>query len=234
MGQIIDAPDAAVAFALYAVPGYLDIIVDHFARAQPQKDFVDACTNEILNMVQSELDPSLEPFIVNTDCGPPYYHVQSIGAVAGADQHIEASDLQEEGDDAWREELSDRLEDDRDPKMWGTDSEQRRKIFGVNIHPVWGGWYAYRALLVLRKATAEALTRPPAQNFLPAVEKRRILSEYNLKHEECLWRDLTAEGHSPERQYGADEFFYFTETSSRKRHRFLQLRAAQHRSRQSH
>mmetsp|Transcript_29506 Transcript_29506/g.81035 ORF Transcript_29506/g.81035 Transcript_29506/m.81035 type:complete len:297 (-) Transcript_29506:76-966(-) len=228
--QAIDAPDSTVAFALYSVAGFLDVVVEHFARARPDKDYVDACTNEILAWIGERLHPDLDPMIINTDAGPPYYHVQTVGAVARADQHMEAADLCEEGDDAWREDLSDRLEDSRDPKMWGTDPETRRKIFGVNVHPVWGGWYAYRALVVLRGATAEQLAKPEALNFLQPAEARRALEEYNLRHEQCHWRDLSADGHPPERRYKPEEYLFFMETSPAKRRRFLEIRAASYAS----
>jgi len=222
----IDAPDPTVAFALYSVPGYLDVVAEHFARVRPEKEFVDSCTNEILGLIRDRLHPGLEAEIVNTDAGPPYYHVQTVGAVSGVDQHFEATDLRGEGDEEWAEELSDRLEDTRDPKMWGSDPAMRRKIFGVNVHPHWGGWYAYRALVVLRGATAEALPRPEPLSFLPSGEARRILQEYNLRHEHCHWRDLSAEGHPPERRYKPDEYFFFTETSPAKRKRYLEIRTA--------
>lgn len=224
--QAIDAPDATVAFALYSVPGYLDVVAEHFARERPAKDFVDSCTHEIMEWIRERLHPELEPLLVNTDAGPPYYHVQTVGAVAGTDQHVEALDLEGADADAWREELSDRLEDSRDPKMWGTDPAARRKIFGVNVHPAYGGWYAYRVLLVLRGAACAALPRPAQLNFLGQAEARRIMLEYNLRHEQCHWRDLSADGHPADRRYTPEEYFFFMETSPAKRRRFLELRAA--------
>mmetsp|Transcript_4228 Transcript_4228/g.9774 ORF Transcript_4228/g.9774 Transcript_4228/m.9774 type:complete len:291 (+) Transcript_4228:65-937(+) len=224
--QPIDAPDPTVAFALYSVPGYLDVVAEHFARVRPEKDFVDSCTNEILGWIRERLRPELQPMIVNTDAGPPYYHVQTVGAVAGVDQHMEASDLNGEGDEEWREDLSDRLEDTRDPKMWGTDPVTRRKIFGVNMHPRWGGWYAYRALVVLPGAVAEGLARPEPVVCIGEGEARRILLEYNLRHEQCHWRDLAAEGHPADGRYKPDEYMFFMETSGAKRKRYLELRAA--------
>lgn len=224
--QRIDAADTAVAFGFYSVPGFLDVVVEHFARAKPSTNFVDSATNEILDSIRRHLPSGLDALLVNTDDGPPYYHVQTVGAVAGVDQHIEPAELQEDGDDAWREELSDRLEDKRDPKMWGTDPEMRRKIFGLNVHPVWGGWYAYRALLVFRGLTCDTLARPPPLNVLASGDVRRVISEYNLKHEECYWRDLSEEGHPPERRYNPEEYFFFMETKSGVRRRFLELKAA--------
>ncbi|CAK0822013.1 unnamed protein product, partial [Prorocentrum cordatum] len=224
--QMIEAPDNAVAFTLHSVPGYLDVVVEHFARARPSRSFVDATTDEILAWIRERLPAELCPHVVNTDVGPPYYHVQTMGAVAGVDQHIEPDEFQDPEDVEWKEDLSDRLADTRDPKMWGTDPATRRKIFAVNVHPDWGGWYAYRALVVLRGLEAAGLERPAPKSFVPPAEGRRMLTEYNLRHQECLWRDLTAEGHLAERRYSPEEYFFFMETSGEKRRRFLELSAA--------
>lgn len=220
--QQIEAPDDAVAFAVYSVPGYLDVVKENYARTKPTTKFVDGTTDEILDWLRSHLPQSLEPVVLNTDQGPPYYHIQTIGAVAGVDQHIEPDEFEDAEDDEWKEDLSDRLADTRDPKMWGTDPATRRKIFAVNVHPEWGGWYAYRALIVLPKLQSE-LQKPQPLNFVAKEDAVRMLTEYNLRHQECLWRDLTKDGHPPEKRYNPDEYFFFMETSGDKRKRFLEL-----------
>eukprot|EP00933_Yihiella_yeosuensis_P052522 TRINITY_DN50615_c0_g1_i1.p1 TRINITY_DN50615_c0_g1~~TRINITY_DN50615_c0_g1_i1.p1 ORF type:complete len:298 (-),score=63.24 TRINITY_DN50615_c0_g1_i1:8-901(-) len=225
--QSIDAPDSAVAFAVYSVPHFLDVIVEQYARERPKDAFVDGTTNAILSQLRSLLPASLKAEIVNTDVGPPYYHVQTIGAIAGVDQHIEVEDLRTVEDyKEWEEDLSDQLEETRDPKMWGTSSEMRRKIFGVNVHPVYGGWYAYRALIVLGGASKASLKKPEELKFVETENARRIMHEYNMRHANCNWRDLRADGHPPERAYSPEEFFFFTETSPEKRKRFLEMKAS--------
>lgn len=221
--NLIEAPRDTVAFAIYSVPGYVDVITEHFARSKPETKLVDSATDEILSWLR--LPPDVDALVVNTDVGPPYYHVQTVGAVCGIDEHIEAEDLQEAGDDEWREELMDQLGETRDALTWGTDPVGRRKIFGVNVHPVYGGWYAYRALVILRGVSVPGLTPPAPLEFLEHSKKRLILAEYNLQHAMCLWRDLT-EDHPPARRYCPDEYLFFTETSPDKRRRFLEIRAA--------
>lgn len=224
--QRIPADDGAVAFAICSVPNYLDVVVEHYARSRPDGNFIHAATNEIMERLQQKLPTELEVLLVNTDVGPPYYHVQTIGAVCGRDQHIEAVDIL---DDEWREELQDDLEDTRDPKMWGADSEMLRKIFGVNVHPTYGGWYAYRMLLVLRGVNntcfAESLVQPAPHRFVEKEDAKRILREYNLQHEFCVWRDLTVQ-HPPRHRYSPEEYLYFTEQKAAKRKRFLEYKTA--------
>lgn len=221
----IDAPEDAVAFALYSIPGFIDVVAEYYARERPKSSFVDGATNEILDALRARLPPDMDAMVVNTDIGPPYYHVQSIGAVACADQHIEEFDFGEEVAE-WRDELQETLAEKRDQKMWGSDPATLRKIFGVNMHPTFGGWYAYRSLVILRGATAPGLERPEPMRFLEPSEAQRIISEYNLAHEECRWRDLTPSGHPPEHRYTPEEYFFFMESNPKKRERFLDLRAA--------
>ncbi|CAE7204674.1 MMACHC [Symbiodinium natans] len=223
--QQIQGPDDAVAYAIYSVPGYLDVVIEHYARERPSTGFIDGATDAILAQLRQALPAELEAEVVNTDAGPPYYHVQTIGNVCAEDEHLEAKDVDGDDRDDWQEDLSDQLEETRDPKMWGTESEMRRKIFGVNVHPIWGGWYSYRALIVLRKATQASLPQPKPLAFLATEDKKRILAEYNLRHQLCLWRDL-ADSHPPEKRYSPEEFFFFTETSPDKRRRFLEMKAA--------
>lgn len=224
--QPIEAPDSAVAFVLYSVPGYLETVAGHYRRVKPSgTNFVDSATDELLEQLRASLDESLEARVINTDL-PPYYHVQTIGNVAGVDEHIEADSFAEPEAAEWREELSDQLEESRDRKMWGTDPATLRKIFGVNAHPVWGGWYAYRALIVLHGTSLPELRRSPPLKFLDPGEAKRIISEYNLRHEECAWRDLGSD-HAAHARYTTDEFFFFTETKPARRRRWLEMRASE-------
>merc|ERR1712098_75817 len=105
----------------------------------------------------------------------------------------------------------------------------RRKIFGVNLHPTYGGWYAYRMVLVLHNvkntSLAEGLQQPVAQKFVEPEDAKRILHEYNLQHDLCLWRDLT-EQHPASHRYPVEEYCYFTEQKPAKRKRFLEMKAA--------
>lgn len=90
-------------------------------RIRPANGFVDSTTDEILARLRADLAPALDAFVVNTDEGPPYYHVQTVGDVAAVDQHVEAEQFASDEAAKWREELSDKLEDHRDTKMWGID-----------------------------------------------------------------------------------------------------------------
>jgi len=224
--QLIEADDSAIAFALCSVPRFIDVVGEHYARSRPDNNFVDAATNEILERLKQKLPAELGIILANTDVGPPYYHVQTIGAIAGLDEHLEDTDIK---DEEWCEDLRADLEDSRDPKMWGTDPETRRKIFGVNVNHKYGGWYAYRILLVLSNVKNSSVEKPLVQptplRFLEAESAKRILREYNLQHDLCLWRNIT-DAQPADCRYSPEEYFFFNETKPAKRKQFLELKAA--------
>lgn len=220
---MIGADDRALCFIVYAIPGYLNIVIDHFARCKPSKDFVDSATNELLEITNLELRPELGALIVNTNQGPPFFDVQTIGTVAGLDQYLDPNAI---NDEEWHAQLSDELEQVRDPKVW-EEIDDRRKIFGCSVHPKYGGWYSYRSLLVLHGVKVEAeLERPDKLNFVSEKEQKRILTEYNLRPDECYWRNLTENGQPPDRAYSAEELLFFTEQNEGKRRHFLEMKAA--------
>jgi len=220
-----DAADDVVGFSVYSVPGFVDQCVDYFIRNKPShNDFVDGTNDEILDWMRELMDfEQLDTWIVNIDKGPPYYHVQTLGAVCGMDQHIEPSLI---GNDEWRSDLEDELEDTRNPKMWGADPAGRRKIFGVNIHPAYGGWYAYRGIILMKKFRFPELPKPELLNFITDEDAMRIVSEFNTRHERCQWRDLKPGGHGPEHTYTPGEFFFFLEKNPAQRRKYIEIAAA--------
>ena len=80
------------------------------------------------------------------------------------------------------EDLSETLAETRDSKLWGTDPVMRRKIFDVNVHPELGGWFAYRALVVLRGAGALGKLgpldgRPGRTCVTPGQDRERAMAD---------------------------------------------------------
>merc|ERR1711920_1038 len=84
----------------------------------------------------------------------------------------------------------------------------------------------YRGLLVLHKARAPALQ--PHQAVVAVkdeAEKKRVLEEYNLRADDCRWRDLTRIGHPPGKRYTPEEMYFFTDMNMSRRRRFLEMKA---------
>eukprot|EP00928_Gymnodinium_smaydae_P064407 TRINITY_DN47738_c0_g1_i1.p1 TRINITY_DN47738_c0_g1~~TRINITY_DN47738_c0_g1_i1.p1 ORF type:complete len:319 (-),score=38.78 TRINITY_DN47738_c0_g1_i1:200-1156(-) len=223
--QLLDAPEDSLAFLLYSGPGFLNTIVERFEHSAQAGscDFVDDTTDAILNELVGEISEDLHPKVLNLDKGPPYFHAQSLGVVAGVAQHLNPDEV---NDPEWRESVSAQLLSTRSEEVWGSDLAVRQKLFGISIHPEFGGWYAYRGLVILCGARTSNLVRPPPVISVEDMsEKKRILEEYNLRGDDCLWRDLTRSGHAPDKRYTPEEMLFFTEMNLGRRKRFLEMKA---------
>lgn len=223
--QLLDAPDDALAFLLYNGPGYIDTVLEYFLETREEDNchFVDGATDALLRSIADEFAAELRASTINLDKGPPYFHAQSLGVAAGIGQHLEPSEVQDPG---WHESVSRQLLDVRSIDVWGSDITVRQKIFGISMHPEFGGWFAYRGLLVLHGARAPTLQpRQAVVAVKDEAEKKRVLEEYNLRADDCRWRDLTRIGHPPEKRYTPEEMYFFTDMNMSRRRRYLEMKA---------
>ena len=214
--HLMDAPGSAVAFALYSVPGFGEVVAEHFAREKPSGDALEATVRTILDALLAWLPAELDACAASkSELGACDLGV--LGLVAGADQRLDAGSFEGADAEAWRGELR--------------TKRGVAHLEGVSVHPIYGGWYAYRGLLILRgggaRRAGEALRPRKTLDCVAASEARRILTEYNLRREELGWRDLTASGHPPERRYSPEEHLLLAEqrVPVPARRRFLELRA---------
>jgi len=97
----------------------------------------------------------------------PFVLVQTVGHVAGAARLYRPDDVTDRGVlDAWVA----RREEAGEPS----------KLFPVAIHPRFGGWFAYRGVLVCRTLKCPGLPRPAVPDPLPSSEGRtRALIKFN-------------------------------------------------------
>lgn len=185
-------------------------VVNDFDPESGTSNFVDNTVDRILNEFTSQIHPSLGPCARNTD-RPPYIHVQSVGHVAGIDEYVPGHSF---GD------IDSNFFSHRDPDLW---ADFRNRVLGVSIHPTYGGWYAYRMLVVLQGVSwpeHHIIPRPLA--FLSPEQKSTIILEYNKNPDLCRWRDFC----SPDKKlvpYDVAQYLFFHERSVEKRRRILEL-----------
>ena len=192
-------------------------VVSFFDSESAKSSFVDNSVDTILAALLSSLDSSLGASGWNTD-KPPYFHVQSIGHVCGLDEYVPATALGKV-DDSTAGVLS-----HRDPDLWGSLAT---RMLGVSVHPKYGGWYAYRMLVVLDGVSwPQDRPRPPPLSFLSSEDKATIIREYNKSPDMGRWRDFTDKKY-PLVRYDATQFLYFHEKSTEKRRRILELLKAE-------
>ncbi|XP_058234756.1 cyanocobalamin reductase / alkylcobalamin dealkylase isoform X2 [Hemibagrus wyckioides] len=149
------------------------------------RDPIDQCVSQTIKSCVSEClhDQSVD-IMFDYEMLPsrkPKFLAQTAAHVAGAARYYRSSDVQ-------------------DPP-WGN------KMFGVCIHPRLGGWFAIRALLVLKGVeVGEVLQQVAPPDCVSSQEDRiELLQRFNL-----CWRDWTYRDIIPtEERYSAQQQEYF-------------------------
>lgn len=117
----------------------------------------------------------------------PKILVQTAGHVSGAARYYQRSDV--------------------NPDPW-TEGE---KIYGVSVHPKYGGWFALRGVLIFKDVLAPELEKKEPLDCVPTREKRiELLEKFNRCWQDWSYRDVSVleitERYSEEqKQYFATE-----------------------------
>jgi len=86
----------------------------------------------------------------------------------------------------------------------------KQRIFGVSLHPKFGGWFAFRGVVIFTETLAPGLEQRSSPDVLPADEDRiRVLELFNSIGEDWrtgAWRDVS----KPEQRYSEEQHHYFT------------------------
>ncbi|XP_005107062.1 cyanocobalamin reductase / alkylcobalamin dealkylase [Aplysia californica] len=89
-----------------------------------------------------------------------------------------------------------------DPDPWG----EKKKIFGVSIHPQYGGWFAIRGVIIFKSVQCPELPHKEPVDCVPEQEKRRELLElFNYHWRDWRFRDII----EPHKRYSEDQRLYF-------------------------
>lgn len=114
----------------------------------------------------------------------PKILVQTAGHVAGAAYYYQQSDV-------------------KNPPWDG-----KKKMYGVSVHPLYGGWFALRGVLIFRDILVPELSRTEPLDCVHSESKRvELLEEFNFHWEEWRYRDVM-DGPVKER-YSEDQQKYF-------------------------
>ncbi|CAG01682.1 unnamed protein product, partial [Tetraodon nigroviridis] len=73
-----------------------------------------------------------------------------------------------------------------------------KKMFGVCVHPRFGGWFAIRALLIFEGVTAGSeMVQPVPPDCVPSREERiRLLEAFNFHWQDWTYRDIVHAVHA--------------------------------------
>ena len=122
----------------------------------------------------------------------PKVLVQTAGHVAGAAYYYQRSDVSP-------------------PDPW----PETKTIFGVSVHPKYGGWFALRGVLIFKDLlTPELLQRDPVDCVPTRKQRIELLEKFNLNWQDWSYRDVT--GIEVTEKYSETQQQYFaTEPSKR-------------------
>ena len=175
-----------LAFCIVSIPsffekGFLPFINE--VDVSSLQDPLDQCFTSVLKKICLLLSEYEIDVIHDYELHPtrrPKILVQTAGHVSGAAYYYQPSD------------------DDR--KIW-----PNKKIFGVSLHSVYGGWFAFRGALVLRNNMCPNLTMKEPRNVINQQQKIDLLEAFNFHWQDWSYRDVS----SPEERYSDLEKKYF-------------------------
>ncbi len=137
-------------------------------------DPLDNCLKEFFSDLTTSLFPHhqlevIQDYEVNPATRKPRILVQTAGHVAGAARYYKRDDL--------------------NPDPWpGT-----RKVYGVSMHPVYGGWFAFRGVLIFKGVEVPDLKWVEPEDCVPSQEMRvELLEKYNWHWKDWSFRDVMA------------------------------------------
>ena len=220
---ILSKNEDAVGIIIISNGNFFRQVVEEFDPSSQSSGFVDAAVDSQMRSILSMFHDDLDVRACNTD-RPPYYHVQSIGYVAAVDEHVEGKNLFGVQDDV-PSDIKNEYIMNRDAALWGS---ARSRLLSVNIHPKYGGWYAYRMMFVINSIAWPRDWLPPTPlHFLSAEDKKIIIMEYNKQPDLAVWREFHDASMGPICRYHAHQYLFFHEISVHKRRRVLELLKAE-------
>ncbi|KAK7482683.1 hypothetical protein BaRGS_00026092 [Batillaria attramentaria] len=180
--------DDTLAFIVISTPAMFDKAFKPFICRQScvdQRDPIDECMIHYFSRIkeafpEEEVD-TMHDFEM-TATRRPKVLVQTAGHVAGAAYYYQRKDVTD------------------DP--WGPE----KKIYGVSVHPKYGGWFALRGVAVFKNVHQPALPRVPPIDCVPAREDRiTLLERFNFHWQDWSYRDIVP----VEEKYSEEQKKYF-------------------------
>lgn len=100
------------------------------------------------------------------------------------------------------------------PSSWGENA----KIYGVSIHENYGGWFAFRGVVIVKDVLAPDLKKTPPVDVLSEDEKKiEVLEKYNYHWKDWSYRDV-----APVSMKYSDEQKLYFETPPSERRKLLE------------
>ncbi|XP_053325378.1 cyanocobalamin reductase / alkylcobalamin dealkylase [Spea bombifrons] len=193
-------PGDTLAFVVLSAPSMFErafkpFLCDH--KLQSLRDPIDQCISYHISLAKERFASREIDVIYDYELHPnrrPKVLMQTAAHVSGATYYYQRKDVT---DDPWGE----------------------KKMFGVCIHPRFGGWFAIRAVLVFKEVQAPNLEQSLPIDCIPCREDRiRLLEDFNFRWRDGKYRDVLP----AEQRYSAEQTLYFA-TPPAERLKLLEL-----------
>ncbi|XP_056133234.1 cyanocobalamin reductase / alkylcobalamin dealkylase [Lampris incognitus] len=183
-------PDDTLAVVVLSTPSMFELAFLPFMEntgCHGVSDPIDQCVKHYINSAISQSFPG-QNVDVSYDyemlpSRKPKFLAQTAAHVSGAAFYYRQSDVNDH--------------------PWG-----KKKMFGVCVHPRFGGWFAIRALLVFRGVTVGSeFVQPTPPDCVPSREDRiQLLESFNLRWQDWSYRNIVA----PVQTYSKIQRDYFS------------------------
>ncbi|ELU18887.1 hypothetical protein CAPTEDRAFT_20039 [Capitella teleta] len=192
-----DLPEDTIAFIIISTPCMFEkALIPFVCREQctGAKDPIDECVGHYFSEAK-EAFPShdilaIQDFEMHPGTRRAKVLVQTAGHVAGAAYYYQRADIKE---DPWKE---------------------KQRIYGVSMHPEFGGWFALRGVLIFKDLQDPDLPFIPSKDVLDTDEKKiNVLEKFNGNWKDWTYRDVV----EPKERYSEMQKNYFaTQPNQRK------------------
>ncbi|XP_007898091.1 cyanocobalamin reductase / alkylcobalamin dealkylase [Callorhinchus milii] len=187
-------PDDTLAFVVLSTPQMYEksfkpfIISKQFAGV---RDPIDECVAQYFFLVKENLSEQRIEAIHDFEILPnrrPKVLVQTAAHVAGAAYYYQKNNVKK--------------------NPWG-----EKKIYGVCIHPRYGGWFAIRGVLIFQDLQIPSLEQRPPVDCVSTKEKIiELLERFNFHWRDWTYRDII----EVEERYSEDQKQYFATPPSKR------------------
>ncbi|KAM8930896.1 cyanocobalamin reductase / alkylcobalamin dealkylase [Pelodytes ibericus] len=180
-------PADTLAFVVLSTPSMFEQAFKPFLsknKLQSLRDPIDQCISYNMSLAKERFPSDEMDVIYDYELHPnrrPKVLMQTAAHVSGAAYYYQRKDVPD------------------DP--WGG-----KKIFGVCIHPRFGGWFAIRAVLVFSKVQVPSLEQTlPLECVLSREDRIQLLEDFNFCWRDGKYRDVLP----AEQRYSAEQILYF-------------------------
>ncbi len=172
-------PEHTVALLLISTPSMFEkLFVPYvtFPNYKPgQLDPLDQCLKQYFYSLAKLFPPVSIDIIQDFEMDPvsrrPRILVQTAGHVSGAARYYQRVDV--------------------DPDPW----PKEKKIFGVSVHPKFGGFFAFRGVLIFKQLLEATLKQSDPPDCVPdQVNRIELLNRFNFNWKDWTFREIVVGG----------------------------------------